>query len=412
MIRSAPVLSPAGCCPNHPDLEDPVKPLSTRLGQTEPSATIAVSDRARVLRAQGRDIIALAGGDPDFPTPRHIVEAAEAALRAGDTHYPPARGRPALLEAIVDKLERENGVRVRPNQVIVTPGAKWALFIALAALVNPGDEVIVLDPSWVSYGPMVGLNDARAVRVALPAADDYRITEARLRAALSERSKVLLVNSPNNPTGRVLSREEIDAILRVATEADLYVISDEIYEHLVFDGAIHRSLAAEPGMAGRTVIINGFSKAYAMTGWRLGWLAAPEPIATLAMNLHSQGVTSASSFAMSAGVAALTGSQECVTEMVAAYAERRRFMVEALNAIEGIECRAPDGAFYLFPRFPNSGLDSIALAERLLEQGDIAAVPGIAFGKAGEGHLRFTIATSMTELERAAERLAKVAPNL
>lgn len=389
-----------------------MKPLSTRLGRTEPSATLAVSDRARVLRAQGRDVIALAGGDPDFPTPGHIVEAAEAAMRAGDTHYPPSRGRPALVDAIVAKLERENGVRIEPGQVVVTPGAKWALFIALAALVNPGDEVVVLDPSWVSYAPMIGLNDAVPVPVELPASDDYWVTEARLRAALTERSKVLLVNTPNNPTGRVLARDEIDAIVRVATSADLYVISDEIYEHLVFDGAVHHSLAAEPGMAGRTVTINGFSKAYAMTGWRLGWLAAPEEVATLALNLHGQGVTSASSFAMAAGVAALNGPQDCVAEMVAAYADRRRFMVEALGAIRGIDCRAPDGAFYLFPRFPGTGLDSVALAEALLERGDIAAVPGVAFGRSGEGHLRFTIATAMSDLERAAERLARVAPNL
>lgn len=389
-----------------------MKPLSTRLGRTEPSATIAVSDRARVLRSQGRDVIALAGGDPDYPTPRHIVEAAEAAMRAGDTHYPPARGRPALIEAIIGKLERENGVHATPGQVIVTPGAKWALFVALAALVNPGDEVLILEPAWVSYAPMVALNDAVPVPVELPSSDAYWITEARLRAALTPRTKALLVNSPNNPTGRVLNRAEIDAIVKVATEADLYVISDEIYEHLLYDGAVHRSLAAEPGMADRTIVINGFSKAYAMTGWRLGWLAAPEPIAMLAMNLHSQGVTSASSFAMAAGIAALNGPQDCVAEMVAGYAARRRFMVDALNAIDGIECEAPDGAFYLFPRFPSSGLDSIALAEALLEQGDIAAVPGIAFGAAGEGHLRFTIATSLHDLERAAERLATIGPNL
>jgi aspartate aminotransferase len=389
-----------------------VKPLSSRLGRTEPSATLAVSERARVLRGQGRDVIALAGGDPDFPTPRHIVEAAEAAMRAGDTHYPPSRGRPALVEAIVAKLERENAVRVRPDQVVVTPGAKWALYIALAALVNPGDEVILLDPSWVSYAPMVALNDAVPVAVDLPAADDYWITEARLRSGVTERTKAILVNSPNNPTGRVLARDEIDAIVRVATSQDLYVISDEIYEHLVFDGGEHVSIAAEPGMAERTIVVNGFSKAYAMTGWRLGWLAAPAEIATLALNLHSQGVTSASSFAMAAGVAALEGPQDCVAEMVAAYAERRRFMVDTLNAIEGVECAAPDGAFYLFPRFPKSGLDSVALAEALLERGDIAAVPGIAFGRPGEGHLRFTIATAMSDLERAAERLARVAPNL
>jgi aspartate aminotransferase len=389
-----------------------VKPLSTRLGRTQPSATLAVSDRARVLRAQGRDVVALAGGDPDFPTPRHLVEAAEAAMRAGDTHYPPSRGRPQLVEAICAKLARENSVTATPNQVVVTPGAKWALYVALAALVNPGDEVLILDPSWVSYAPMIGLNDAVPVAVDLPAADGYRITEASLRAALSERSKAILVNSPNNPTGRVLDRVEIDAIVRVATEHDLYVISDEIYEHLLFDGATHTSLAAEPGMADRTIVINGFSKAYAMTGWRLGWLAAPAEIATLALNLHGQAVTSAASFAMAAGVAALEGPQDCIAEMVAAYAERRRFMVDALASIDGVECDAPDGAFYLFPRFPNTALDSVGIAEALLERADIAAVPGIAFGRPGEKHLRFTIATAMSDLDKAAERLARVCPTL
>ncbi len=389
-----------------------MKPLSIRLGRTEPSATLAVSDKARVLKAQGRDVVALAGGDPDFPTPRHIVEAAEAAMRAGDTHYPPSRGRPQLVEAICAKLARENGVAAKPNQVIVTPGAKWALYVALAALVDPGDEVVTLDPSWVSYAPMIGLNDAVPVAVDLPAADGYRITEARLRAALSERSKAILVNSPNNPTGRVLERDEIDAIVRVAIEHDLYVISDEIYEHLVFDGATHTSLAVEPGMAERTIIVNGFSKSYAMTGWRLGWLAAPAEIATLALNLHGQAVTSAASFAMAAGVAALEGPQDCIAEMVAAYAERRRFMVDALASIDGIECAAPDGAFYLFPSFPKTGLDSVGVAAALLDRADIAAVPGIAFGRPGENHLRFTIATAMTDLEKAAERLARVCPTL
>ncbi|HEY6057363.1 MAG TPA: pyridoxal phosphate-dependent aminotransferase [Candidatus Limnocylindrales bacterium] len=389
-----------------------MKPLSKRLGRTEPSATLAVSDRARELRAQGRDVIALAGGDPDFPTPAHIVEAAAAAMRAGDTHYPPTRGRPALVEAIVEKLERDNGVRVRPSQVIVTPGAKWALYIALAALVDPGDEVLILDPAWVSYAPMVGLNDAVPVHVALPSADGHRVTEPRLRAALTERTKAILVNSPGNPTGRVLGPDEIAAIVAVATSEDLYVVSDEIYEKLVFDGHAHRSIAAEPGMAERTAVVNGFSKAYAMTGWRLGWLAAPEPVAALAMNLHSQGVTAAASFAMAGGVAALRGPQECVAEMVEAYAARRSFVVRALNEIAGIECAAPEGAFYLFPRFPGSDRDSVGLAEALLERADIASVPGIAFGASGEGHLRFSIATAPADLERAVERLARIAGEL
>lgn len=389
-----------------------MKDLSKLLQSVPPSATVAVSDKARQLKAQGRDIIALAGGDPDFPTPRHIMDAAIEALRAGDTHYPPAKGKPALIEAIVAKLERENGVKVNPNQVVVTPGGKWALYIAIAALVNPGDEVLILDPAWVSYAPIAILNGAQPVHVTLPSADNFRITEELLRSHITERSKVLMVNSPNNPTGRVLTRAEIDAIVKVATEHNLYVISDEIYEHLVYDGARHYSLAAEPGMAERTITVNGFSKSYAMTGWRLGWLAAPESIAKLAMKLQTQSVTSAASFVMAGGIAALNGPQDCVREMVAAYAERRHFMLNALAEIPGIECAPIEGAFYLFPRFPNSQKNSLELADALLEQADIAATPGVAFGEAGEGHLRFSIATSMQDLERAVERLAKVVPNL
>ena len=204
----------------------------------------------------------------------------------------------------------------------MTPGAKWALYAALAAILDPGDEVITLDPSWVSYGPMIALNDGVPVPVDVDPTDGYRITAAALRSGLSPRTKALIVNSPNNPTGRVLTREETDAVVRFAVEHDLYVISDEIYEHLLFDGRAHTSLAAEPGMAERTVIINGFSKAYAMTGWRLGWLWAPEPIAAPALNLHGQSVTSAASFTMAAGVAALNGPQDCIREMVAVISDK------------------------------------------------------------------------------------------
>ncbi len=389
-----------------------MKPLSSRLSASEPSATQAVADRARQLRAAGQDIITLATGDPDFPTPAHVVDAAVAAMRAGDTHYPPARGRADLIEAIVGKLARENGVEASPNQIVVTPGAKWALFIALAALLDEGDEVLVLDPAWVSYAPMITLNGGHPIRLDLPAEDNYRFTADQLRTDITPRTKAILINSPNNPTGRVLSGEELAAIAAVALEHDLWVISDEIYEHLVYDDHRHMSPATWPDMAERTIIINGFSKAYAMTGWRLGWLCAPAPIAALAMNLHSQGVTSAASFAMAAGVAALNGPQECVAEMVAAYDERRRFMVTALNEMPGVFCPEPEGAFYLFPRFTASSRSSVEIAEQLLERAGIAAVPGVAFGSSGERHLRFTIATSMDDLERSVERLAKVADDL
>lgn len=386
--------------------------LSTLLGGIPASETVAVSDRARVLKAQGRDIIALAGGDPDFKTPQHIIDAAIKAMNDGDTNYPPAKGKPKLLEAIAAKLERENGVKVDPAQVIVTPGGKWALYLAIAAIVNPGDEVLVLEPAWVSYDPIVRLNGAVPVHVSLPSADNFRVSEDLLRSHITPRSKVLMVNSPSNPTGRVFTRAEIDAIVRVATEFDLFVISDEIYEHLLFDGAVHYSLAAEPGMLARTITVNGFSKAYAMTGWRLGWLAAPPPVVKLAMKLQTHSVTSAASFAMAAGIVALNGPQDCVREMLAAYTARRRFMLDALEEIDGIECAPIEGAFYLFPRFTNTAKNSVELATALLEEADIACTPGAAFGAAGEGHVRFSIATAMHDLERATERLARVVPNL
>jgi aspartate aminotransferase len=388
-----------------------MKPLSARLTQNEPSATLAVADRARELQRQGADIISLATGDPDFPTPRHIVEAAEAALRAGDTHYPPARGRPELIDAIVEKLERENGVAVGRDQVVVTPGAKWALFAAIASLVNPGDEVVILDPAWVSYAPIVRLNGAVPVHLALDPGDNYAITAGALGRVVTSRTKAVIVNSPSNPTGRVLAPEEIGAIADFAIRNDLYVVSDEIYEKIVF-AAPHLSVAAHLGMAERTVIVNGFSKGYAMTGWRLGWLAAPEPIASVALALHSQAVNSAGSFVMAGGVAALRGPQECVQEMVTGYRDRSRFMVDALNAIPGIECPMPEGAFYLFPRFTATSLTAVGIAEQLLEQAGVATVPGTAFGTGGEGHIRLTVATSRSDLERAAARLATVAPSL
>jgi aspartate aminotransferase len=389
-----------------------VKDLSKLVQSVPTSATGAVSDKARRVKAAGRDVISLAAGDPDFATPAHIMDAAVDALRAGDTHYQSAKGKPALVDAIVAKLARENGISVKPAQVVVTPGAKWALYVTLAALLNPGDEVLILDPAWVSYAPMVTLIGGRPVHVTLPSAENFRVTEALLRRHLTPQSKVLLVNSPNNPTGRVLSRAETQAIVNVATEHDLYAVSDEVYEHLVYDDAQHHSLAAEPGMAERTITVNGFSKTYAMTGWRLGWLAAPVPVARQALKVQSQSVVSATSFGMAGGIAALNGPQDVVHEMVAAYAARRRFMLQALDDLPGVECGPVEGAFYLFTRFPNSSRNSLELADTLLDEADIAATPGIAFGESGEGYLRFTFATGMADLERAVERLWKIVPDL
>lgn len=391
-----------------------MRELSRQLVRLPASVTMAVNDKAKAMRAAGHDVIALAGGDPDFDTPAHIVEAAFAAIRAGKTHYPsPTKGIKPLLEAIAEKMDQDHGFHVRPeSDIVVTPGSKWALSLALASVVNPGDEVMYLEPVWVTYPPLIRLYSGEPVPVHLSADDNFKITREALREKITSKTKVLMVNSPNNPTGRVLTREEVDAIVEVAVEADLFVISDEVYEKLIFDGREHYCLASEPGMAGRTMTVNGLSKGYAMTGWRLGWLIGPTPVMKLAAKMNGQTVTSAATFTMEAAVAALTGPQEIVEEMRLSYMARRDFMVPALNAIDGISCALIEGAFYLMPRFAKSEKNSLQLANVLLEEAGIAATPGVAFGVSGEGHLRFSIATAMSELERAVERLAKFAPTL
>jgi aspartate aminotransferase len=369
--------------------------------------------RGRELKAAGKDVVSLAGGEPDFDTPRHIVEAGYAAIEAGDTHYPPSPGTPALLNAIVAKLKRENNVHhFTPDHLMVTPGAKWALFATLAAVLEPGDEVLILDPAWVSYSPMVLLQRGVPVSVPLRSEDGFRITAGLLERYVTPKTKLLMVNSPNNPTGRVLSREEIDAIVAIACRHDLYVLSDEIYEHILFDGHIHCSLAAEPGMAERTIVVNGFSKAYAMTGWRLGWLAAPLPIARLARIYQTHSAQSAASFTMAAGVAALNGPQDCIRQMVAVYDQRRKLVLDALEEIPGIECPPVEGAFYVFPKFTRTKKTSLEITQALIDEALVVSTPGSAFGAAGEGHVRFSIAERTSDLEKMLDRLAKVAPHL
>ena len=390
-----------------------MKSLSQLIESVPGSPTTLMMQKGRELAAAGHDIVNLAGGEPDFDTPVHIQEAAFAAIRAGDTHYPPSFGTPGLLAAIVAKLKRENDVHhIGAGQVVVTPGGKWAIYTTLAVTLNPGDEVLVLDPSWVSYAPMVELNWGVPVRVPLPSGENFAITEALLRRYITPRTKLIMLNSPNNPTGRVINRDEIDALVKVAVEHDLYVMSDEIYEHILFDGATHQSIAAVPEMADRAIIVNGFSKAYAMTGWRLAWIAGPAPVIKLARTYQTQSVTSAASFAMAAGVAALNGPQDAVHAMTAAYAERRRFVLDALEEIPGLECAPIEGAFYVFPKFTQTTKSSLEISTLLLEKALIATTPGIAFGAAGEGHVRFSIATHMQDLEKTVERLAQVVPTL
>ena len=391
-----------------------MKDLSALLGNIPPSATLAVADKANALRAAGHDVIALAGGDPNFDTPQHIVDAAMDAIKNGATHYPaPTKGIHVATEAIAAKMERENGITVNPKtDVVIAPGGKWALFLALKAMVNPGDEILYLEPVWVSYPPMITLAGGVPVPVSLDGDDNFRITAAALEAKITPKTKAIMVTTPSNPTGRVMTEAEMNDIVSVCVKHDLYCIADELYEKLVYDGHKHHSLGAQPGMAERTLTVNGLSKAYAMTGWRLGWLAGPTPVMKLAAKLHSQTVTSAATFTMHAYVAALNGPQDAVTMMRDEYKVRRDFVVDALNEMPGIECASIEGAFYLFPKFTHTKRNSVDLAAALLDKAGVAGTPGGAFGSAGEGHLRFSIATAMEDLERAVERIAKVAVEL
>jgi aspartate aminotransferase len=382
--------------------------VAERVRQLRPSPTLAVSDRARALRQQGIDVIDLGGGDPDFPTPTHICQAAADAMFRGETHYVASAGIPELRRAIARKLQAENRISVTPDEIIVTPGGKAALFVSILALVGPGDDVLMFDPGWVSYEPMVLMAGARCLHVPLLPEENYRVTREAIEAVLTPQTRLMIVNSPNNPTGRVLTREEAEAIVAVAQEHDIVVISDEIYEKIIYDGREHLSLAAFPGMAERTLTVNGFSKAYAMTGWRLGYVAGPAPLIRQIMKVHSHSATCATSFAQWGGVAALEGPQDVIDAMVAAWDRRRRFVTERLNAIPGFRCPLPEGAFYAFPDVSGTGLSGQEVAQKLIEEAYVGVTPGDAFGASGSGCIRLSFATADELLERALDRIANV----
>jgi aspartate aminotransferase len=384
----------------------PAAYFAQRVSSLGASPTLAVSDQARKLKSQGVDVIDLGGGDPDFITPRHIRQAAIDAMNAGETHYVTSVGILPLRQAIAEKLRADNGISVDPNsEVIVTPGGKQALFEATLALVEPGVEVLIPEPAWVSYAPMVELAGGRAVPVALEPDENWRLTYDKLAASVTARSRILLINSPNNPTGRVFTDEELAAVAAIAAEYDLLLFSDEMYEKIVYDGHRHRSIATLPGMAERTLVFNGLSKAYAMTGWRLGYVAGPRPFLEQIEKIHGHSVTCATSFVQRAGVVALTGPQEFIGEMVEAWDRRRRDISAGLDRVRGLSCPLVEGAFYAFVDIRGTGMSSTAIAARLLQEVGVAVTPGIAFGTAGDGHVRLSFATSDHLLESAVERI-------
>ncbi|MDQ4044852.1 MAG: pyridoxal phosphate-dependent aminotransferase, partial [Chloroflexota bacterium] len=368
--------------------------------------TLAVSDKARQLKAEGIDVIDLGGGDPDFITPEHIRQAAVEAMNSGETHYVASPGTPAFRKAIAQKLRDDNGLEYDPNgEILVTPGGKAALFEAAMALVEPGVDVLVVEPAWVSYAPQIELAGGNVLPIPTSPDNNWAVTEEALEARIAPNARILLINSPNNPTGHVMDRRELEAIAAFANRHDLLVWTDEMYEKILYDDHAHISIATFEGMKERTLTFNGLSKAYAMTGWRLGYVAGPRPLISKLATVHSHAVTCATSFAQAGGVAALEGPQDVIGEMVQAWDRRRRLIAEGINAIDGLSWTPAEGAFYAFVDGRETGLSSTDLAAKMLEEAHVAVVPGVAFGEAGEGHVRMSFATSDDALASTIERL-------
>jgi len=383
--------------------------VAARVRDLAPSPTLAVSDKARQLKAQGIDVIDLGGGDPDFITPAHIRQAASDAMNTGDTHYVASAGTPALRKAIAAKLRDDNGIEVDPaSEVIVTPGGKAALFQAMLTLVEPGVDILVLEPAWVSYVPMIEVAGGRAVPVSLSGDENWRVTKDLLEAALTPATRGILFNSPCNPTGHVMDDTEFQAIADVAAEHDLLVFADDMYEKILYDGHTHTSIASLPRMRERTLTFNGLSKAYAMTGWRLGYVAGPKAYLDQIAKVHSHSVTCATSFAQAGGVAALTGPQAFIGEMVQAWDRRRIAVCDGLSALKGVSCPRVEGAFYAFPDIRGTGMSSLDFSDLMLRDAHVALVPGNAFGNAGEGYVRLSFATSDDLLSETLSRMERV----
>ncbi len=387
--------------------------VSERVQALAPSATLAMSQKSAELKAQGVDVINLSVGEPDFNTPAHIKEAAKKAIDDNFTFYTPVAGYMSLRKAVSDKLKRENGVDYAPEQIVVANGAKQALCNVILASINPGDEVVIPMPAWVSYVEMVKLAGGTVVSVDADITQDFKITPDQLEKAITPATRMLLLCSPSNPTGSVYSREELQAIVDVlAKHPDVMVLADEIYEHINFTGSF-TSMAAFPEIADRVILINGVSKAYAMTGWRIGYCAAPLWLAKAVTKLQGQYTSNASSIAQKAAEAAYTGSQECVAEMNEAFRRRRDLVVELASDIPGLKVNRPQGAFYLFPEVSayigkttpeGKKIERSAdLAMYLLESGHVATVDGGAFGM--EGYIRLSYATSDDNIREALRRM-------
>jgi aspartate aminotransferase len=381
--------------------------LAERIGQVTPSMTLAIDAKAKGMKRDGIDVCSFSAGEPDFDTPEHIKQAAIDALKAGKTRYGPAAGEPGLRSAIAHKLQHENHLPYKSENVLVTNGGKHSLFNIMLALIDPGDEVIIPAPFWVSYPEMVKLAGGVPVIVSTTPEARYKITPAQLEAAITPKTRLLIMNSPSNPTGMVYSPEELSAIAAVVlNHEDLMVVSDEIYERLLYDGTQQMSIGAvSPEMFDRTIISNGFAKAYSMTGWRIGYVAGSLELIKAINTLQSQSTSNVCTFAQFGAIAALEQSQDCVSEMLKAFTARRNHIYQLINGIPGLSCLKPDGAFYMFINISGTGMSSLDFCDALLSEQQVALIPGIAFG--ADDHVRASYATGMETIDRGMERIDK-----
>jgi aspartate aminotransferase len=380
--------------------------LAARVSQVTPSITLAIAAKAKAMKAEGIDVCSFSAGEPDFDTPAHIKAAAAKALDEGKTKYGPAAGEPKLREAIAHKLKTDNGVDYKAENVIVTNGGKHSLYNLIVVLIDPGDEVIIPAPYWLSYPEMVTLVGGKSIIVETDAYTGYKITPEQLKKAITPKTKLFILNSPSNPTGMVYTPEEIKALAKVIVDTDILVVSDEIYEKILYDGAEHISIGSlGKEIFSRTLISNGFAKGYSMTGWRLGYLAGPVEIIKAASTIQGHSTSNVCTFAQYGAITALESSQNCVEEMRQAFAKRRQVMFERLNAIPGLSCPKPDGAFYLFPDISKTDLKSLEFCNALLEAHQVAVIPGVAFG--ADNNIRLSYATDMATIEKGMDRLDK-----
>jgi aspartate aminotransferase len=386
--------------------------LSDRVQQIKPSPTLAVTNRAAELRAAGKDIIGLGAGEPDFDTPAHIKQAAIDAINNGFTKYTAVDGTPALKQAIIAKFKRDQGLSYEPNQILVSCGGKQSFFNMALALLNPGDEVVIPAPYWVSYPDMVKIAEGVPVIIETDQQARFKITPEQLENAITAKTRLVVLNSPSNPSGVAYSESELKALAEVLRQhPDVIIATDDMYEHILWaEGGFHNIVTICPELYDRTVVMNGVSKAYSMTGWRIGYVGGPAKLVGAMKKIQSQSTSNPTSIAQVAAQAALEGDQACVGEMLKAFKQRHDYVVSALNELPGVDCVESDGTFYAFPSFKgamaNAGIETdVEFAEKMLNEAEVALVPGSAFGT--PGHMRLSFATSMEVLEKAIARLAK-----